>query len=81
MGRPIGSTATITPEMAAGLALAVECAGGTGKLAAALGLDRAAVWRWRRVPAERCGQIEKLFGDSHGLTRAILRPDLFGEEA
>ena len=77
MGRPIGSAVTITPEMAAGLARVVEAAGGRGKLARELGLDRAGVWRWKRVPAEHCGLIEKLYG----VPLAAQRPDRFGEEA
>ncbi len=74
MGLPIGE---ITPAIEAGLRRAYEAAGGIPALADALGINRTGVWRWKRVPAERVGQIERLYG----VPRAILRPDLFGEGA
>ncbi len=58
-----------------GMRLAVEAAGGIPHLAAALGINRVGVWRWKKVPAERCAEIERLYG----VPRAILRPDIFGE--
>ncbi len=65
----------ITPEMVAGLQRAIGAAGNRAWLARGLGLDGSAVWRWKKVPAERCAEIERLYG----VPRAILRPDIFGE--
>jgi DNA-binding transcriptional regulator YdaS (Cro superfamily) len=64
-----------TSDNAAGVRLAVEAAGGVPQLAAALGLNRTGVWRWKRVPVERAAEIEKLYG----VPRAVLRPDIWGE--
>ena len=46
-----------------------------GKLADAVGVDKATVTRWaqRRVPAERVIGIEK----TTGISRSDLRPDLY----
>jgi DNA-binding transcriptional regulator YdaS (Cro superfamily) len=50
-------------------------------LARTLGVSPGAVWKWRnfdRIPAERVIAIERA---TNGLvTRAELRPDLFGED-
>ncbi len=50
-----------------------ETVGGVVKLSFALGLSRAAVSRWRRVPAERCKAVEKITG----IPRSLLRPDIY----
>ena len=72
MVAPIGQ---ITPAITAGLQRAYEAAWGIPELADALGLNRTGVWRWKRVPVERCAEIERLYG----VPRAALRPDIFGE--
>lgn len=52
--------------------------GGVSAMAAALGISRSAVWQWvhahgdRRVPVERCMQIERLTG----IPCEQLRPDI-----
>jgi DNA-binding transcriptional regulator YdaS (Cro superfamily) len=48
--------------------------GGVVKLSLALGLSRAAVSQWERVPAERVLDVERLTG----ISRYQLRPDVFG---
>jgi len=50
--------------------------GGVTKLSTLLGLSRAAVSIWRRVPAERVLQVEGLTG----VPRHDLRPDLYPRE-
>ncbi|HWV19502.1 MAG TPA: Cro/CI family transcriptional regulator [Devosia sp.] len=54
--------------------IAAEKAGGPIALAAALGIKHPALYSWKRVPAERVLQIEKLTG----VSRHDLRPDVFG---
>jgi len=60
---------------------AIAIVGGMAALARTLGVSPAAVWKWRnldRIPAERVIAIERA---TNGLvTRAKLRPDLFGED-
>lgn len=51
--------------------------GGVTKLSEALGLSRAAVSLWRRIPAERVVEVERLTG----VPREELRPDLYRSEA
>lgn len=58
-----------SPELAA----AIKKAGGYAALAAAIGLTRAAVFQWRRVPADRVIAVEA----ATGIPRARLRPDLY----
>lgn len=49
-----------------------------GKLANAVGVDKATVTRWfqRRIPAERVLDVERITG----LSRQILRPDIYPTE-
>jgi DNA-binding transcriptional regulator YdaS (Cro superfamily) len=47
--------------------------GGIVKLSLALGLSRGAASQWRRVPAERVLEVERLTG----VPKEILRPDLY----
>lgn len=54
--------------------IAAEKAGGPIALAASLGIKHPALYSWKRVPAERVLQIEKLTG----VSRHELRPDVFG---
>ncbi len=60
-----------------GVIAALDKAGGYNALARLLGIDPAAVWRWRRVPQDRIVQIER----EVGVPRAVLRPDLYEERA
>jgi hypothetical protein len=62
------------PVPCTGLAAAVDAAGTMADLARRLGISRAAVAQWRKVPAERLVEVERVTG----VSRAILRPDLFG---
>ncbi len=57
-----------------GLQSAIETVGGISALARALGLAQPSVSAWQRIPAERVVSIESITG----LSRTILRPDLFG---
>ena len=54
---------------------AASC-GGVVELSKRLGLSRAAVSYWRRVPAERVLDVERLTG----IARERLRPDLYPDE-
>lgn len=49
--------------------------GGTAALARALGITRAAVSQWNRVPASRVLQVELVTGGR--VARHELRPDLY----
>lgn len=57
---------------------AIRLAGGPGKVGEALGISREAVQQWRRCPAERVIQLERLIGGE--ITRHQLRPDLYPVE-
>ena len=52
---------------------AAKAVGGVTKLSSALGLSRAAVSFWTRVPAEHVIEVERLTG----IPREALRPDLY----
>lgn len=54
---------------------AAEACGGIVALSLALGLSRAAVSQWDRVPPERVLDVERLTG----VSRYRLRPDIFGK--
>jgi TorA maturation chaperone TorD len=60
-----------------GLQEAIRAAGGIGELARRLGISQPSVSNWDRVPAERVLSVEQ----ATGIARALLRPDLFGEDA
>lgn len=55
---------------------AADKAGGLGKLADGLGVRHQTFYSWRRVPAERVLEIERLTG----IPRHVLRPDLWPVE-
>ena len=62
------------------ISLAAKEFGGVVKLSLALGLSRAAVSNWKRIPAERVLEVERVTG----IPRHELRPDLaavFGSAA
>ena len=59
-----------------GLDQAVAAAGGVGALARKIGIAQPSVSNWSRVPAERVLTVEAVTG----VSRAVLRPDLFGEQ-
>jgi DNA-binding transcriptional regulator YdaS (Cro superfamily) len=52
---------------------AVEKAGGWRPLARSLGIKVQSLQNWRKIPAERVLQIEKITG----LRRELLRPDIY----
>ncbi len=52
---------------------AIEKMGGIPQLASALGLHRATIWGWTRIPAERVLDVER----ATGISRHDLRPDLY----
>jgi TorA maturation chaperone TorD len=58
-----------------GLDEAIQAAGGVGSLARKIGISQPSVSNWSRVPAERVLVVEA----ATGVSRAILRPDLFNE--
>lgn len=66
----------MTPNEA--LDKAISVIGSMGKLAAALGITKGAVWQWkeegRRIPAQHCPPIEELA--NHVVTCEQLRPDV-----
>ena len=58
-----------------GLDEAIRVAGGIGALARKIGISQPSVSNWSRVPAERVLPVEA----ATGVSRAILRPDLYAE--
>lgn len=57
------------------VAEAIRRAGGLKELGDAVGgITPQAVWRWRRIPAERVLAVE----EATGLPRELLRPDIYG---
>jgi TorA maturation chaperone TorD len=56
-----------------GLDEAIRAAGGVGALARKVGISQPSVSNWARVPAERVLSVEA----ATGVSRAILRPDLY----
>jgi DNA-binding transcriptional regulator YdaS (Cro superfamily) len=56
---------------------AAQAVGGITKLSTQLGLSRVAASAWKRVPAERVLEVERLTG----VSRHKLRPDLYPEQA
>jgi len=54
---------------------AIRLAGGASKVGEALGISREAVQQWKRCPAERVIQLERLI--ERQITRHKLRPDLY----
>lgn len=58
-----------------GLDQAICAAGGVGALARKLGISQPSVSNWTRVPPERIIAVEA----ATGVSRAVLRPDLYGE--
>lgn len=59
-----------------GLDKAIRSAGGVSELARRIGIAQPSVSNWNRVPAERVAAVEA----ATGISRAILRPDLFGAD-
>lgn len=57
------------------VARAAEKAGGVVSLARELGIKHNSLYSWKRVPAERVLDIERV----SGVPRQELRPDIFGE--
>jgi len=58
-----------------GLDEAIRVAGGVGALARKIGISQPSVSNWARVPAERVISVEA----ATGVSRAVLRPDLYAE--
>jgi TorA maturation chaperone TorD len=58
-----------------GLDEAIRIAGGVGALARKIGISQPSVSNWSRVPAERVLSVEA----ATGVSRAILRPDLYAD--
>jgi TorA maturation chaperone TorD len=58
-----------------GLQEAIRAVGGVTELARRIGISQPSVSNWTRVPAERVLTVEAVTG----VARAILRPDLYGE--
>src|SRR6266700_5275313 len=59
-----------------GLEEAIRVAGGAGALARKIGISQPSISNWSRVPPERVLAVEA----ATGIGRAILRPDLYGEQ-
>jgi TorA maturation chaperone TorD len=60
-----------------GLREAIRAAGGVRSLAQKIGISQPSVSNWTRVPAERVRAVEAVTG----VSRAVLRPDLFAHNA
>jgi len=50
-----------------------EAAGGIAKLASSLGVKHQSFYSWKRIPAERVLDLERITG----ISRHELRPDLY----
>lgn len=61
----------------AGLERAIDAAGGIAQLARKIGIAQPSVSNWRTVPAQRVIAVEA----ATGLSRKVLRPDLYSEPA
>ncbi len=59
--------------METGIAKAVKAKGSISALARSIGITRAAICQWERIPAGRVVEIERLTG----VPRQELRPDLY----
>lgn len=59
-----------------GLEQAIRSVGGVSELARRIGIAQPSVSNWNRVPAERVAAVES----ATGVSRTILRPDLFGAD-
>lgn len=55
------------------LAKCAEAAGGIARLADALGMKHQSFYSWKRIPAERVLELERVTG----ISRHVLRPDLY----
>ena len=60
-----------------GLREAIRAAGGVTELARRVGVSQPSISNWSRVPAQRVLAVEA----ATGITRGVLRPDLYGAEA
>lgn len=60
-----------------GLDQAIKAAGSVSELARKIGISQPSVSNWVRIPAERVVSVEAVTG----VDRAVLRPDLYGENA
>ncbi len=58
-----------------GLDEAIRAAGGVGALARKIGISQPSVSNWSHIPAERVLSVEAVTG----VSRAVLRPDLYAE--
>jgi TorA maturation chaperone TorD len=58
-----------------GLSEAIRAAGGVRALAQKIGISQPSVSNWTRVPADRVRAVET----ATGISRAVLRPDLFAQ--
>jgi TorA maturation chaperone TorD len=61
----------------AGLERAIDAAGGVVELARRIGIAQPSLSKWSRVPAQRVIAVE----GATGVSRKLLRPDLYGEPA
>jgi TorA maturation chaperone TorD len=59
-----------------GLESAIRSIGGVSELARRIGIAQPSVSNWNRIPAERVAAVEA----ATGISRAVLRPDLFGTD-
>jgi DNA-binding transcriptional regulator YdaS (Cro superfamily) len=58
------------------LSLAIKSAGGPKAVARKLGITHQAVIQWKECPPHRVLEIERL----SGISRSVLRPDLYPRE-
>lgn len=71
--RRMGANLTRDENLRRGLQKALDAAGNANRLALALGITRASIYRWKCIPAERVVDVEKALG----IPRKQLRPDLY----
>lgn len=65
---------TFDPALKLAVMRAREAAGGTQRLANAIGVSSQAVSQWHRCPTSRALAVERVTG----ISRHVLRPDVFG---
>lgn len=63
-------------ETASPLQKAIASVGTASELARRLGISPAAVLQWEEIPIRRVVDVERV----SGISRKVLRPDLFGDE-
>ncbi len=68
------SNQTLEERVAAAVDRAADAAGNKSELARQLGVKVQSIQQWKRIPAERVAEVERITG----ISRHELREDIFG---